>query len=58
MIKEMIIEVAQSLPNNITFDDFLEALYTRLKIEKALNNVEDGDIISSEDLIKEIETWK
>jgi len=53
----MIIEVAQSLPNNITFDDFLEALYLRVKVEKSLKNIEDEEVISSKDLLKEIEAW-
>jgi len=56
-MREMIIEVAQSLPNNITFDDFLEALYLRVKVEKSLKNIEDEEVISSKDLLKEIEAW-
>lgn len=57
-MREMIIEVAQSLPNNITFDDFLEALYLRVKVEKSLKNIENDEITSSKDFLKEIEAWK
>ena len=33
MIKELVMEVTNSLPDTATFDDIIEAIYTRIKIE-------------------------
>ena len=31
MIKELVMEVTNSLPDTATFDDIIEAIYTRIK---------------------------
>jgi len=41
MIKELVMEVTNSLPDTATFDDIIEAIYTRIKIEKGLNAVKE-----------------
>lgn len=57
MIKELVMEVTNSLPDNATFDDIIEAIYTRLKIEKGFKDVQNNDFLSTEELLKEIEQW-
>ena len=50
MIKELVMEVTNSLPDTATFDDIIEAIYTRIKIEKGLNAVKEGKGLSTEEL--------
>ena len=52
MIKELVMEVTNSLPDNATFDDIIEAIYTRLKIEKGFKDVQNNDFLSTEELLK------
>lgn len=39
MMKELVMEVTSTLPDNATIDDIIEAIYTRIKIEKGLKLV-------------------
>lgn len=57
MIKELALEIINDLPDDVSMGDIIEALYVRMKVEKALKDVENGDIILHEDLKKEIEKW-
>ena len=57
MIKELVMEVTNSLPDTATFDDIIEAIYTRIKIEKGLNAVKEGKGLSTEELLEEMKEW-
>ena len=57
MIKELVMEVTNSLPDTATFDDIIEAIYTRLKIEEGLQSIKYDDGTTNENLLKEIESW-
>ena len=37
-MKELVMEVTNSLPDTATLDDIIEAIYIRLKIEKGINS--------------------
>ena len=53
-MKELILEVANKMPENVTIDDFLEALFLRIKVENAIDDVKNNKIFTSEDLKKEL----
>ncbi|MCI9177430.1 MAG: hypothetical protein HFJ28_02380 [Clostridia bacterium] len=57
MMKELALKVISELPDNVSIDDIIEALYLRLKIEKGLQDIEEGNIISHEQMKKEVEGW-
>lgn len=57
MMKELVMEVTNSLPDSATFDDIIEAIYTRLKIEKGLEDTKKGNEITTDELLKEIKKW-
>ena len=40
MIKELVMEVTNTLPDNATFDDIIEAIYIRLKLEEGIKDAE------------------
>ena len=56
-MKELVMEVTNSLPDTATFDDIIEAIYIRLKIEKGIKDSQTNNGLSSEELLKEIEQW-
>lgn len=57
MMKELVMEVTNSLPEDATFDDIIEAIYIRLRIEQGLEDAENNKGLTTEELIKEIEQW-
>lgn len=57
MMKELVIETANELPDDATLAEILDAILVKLSIVKGYKDFEDGNVISHEDLLKEIETW-
>lgn len=57
MMKELVMEVTNTLPDNATFDDIIEAIYIRLKIEQGLEDANANIGLTTEELIKEIKKW-
>lgn len=58
MMKELVMEVTNSLPDTATIDDIIEAIYIRLKIEEGINDTENNKELTTEELLEEIEQWK
>ena len=56
-MKELVIEVTSTLPDDATFDDIIEAIFIRLKIEKGIKDAENDKGLTTEELVKEIEKW-
>lgn len=57
-MKELVMEVTNSLPDTATLDDIIEAIYIRLKIEEGIKDVENNKELTTEELLEEIEQWK
>lgn len=57
MMKDLVMEATNTLPDTATFDDILEAIYIRLKIEKGIESAKNGEGLTTEELIKEIKKW-
>lgn len=55
MMKELAIETTNVLPDTTIFDDIIEAIYIRLKIEKGIESSKIDKALTTEDWIKEIE---
>lgn len=47
--KEDIIEMIKYLPNDVTMEDIIEAIYIRKKIEKRLKDSKEGRLYSHEE---------
>lgn len=58
MIKELVMEVTNSLPDTATIDDIIEAIYIRLKIEEGIKDADNNKELTTEELLEEIEQWK
>lgn len=55
--KEKIQEMLNKAPDNINIDDFIDQIIITAKIEKALEQVANGQYLTSEQLDAEIEKW-
>lgn len=56
-LKESVINLIKNMPDNCTVEDIQYELYVKQKIEKGLQDVEQGNIITEEEMDKEINSW-
>jgi len=56
MIKEEAIKLLESLPEQVTWDDIMYQFYVKKKLATSLKALEDGKIISHEEVKKKIPT--
>ncbi len=57
-IKEQIIELIKGLPEDSTLEDIHYHLYVREKIEKGLQAIKEGHVISQEEAEKKVQERK
>lgn len=57
MIKELVMEATNTLPDTATFEDIIDAIYVRLKIEEGIESTKSDEVLTTEELITEIEKW-
>mgnify|MGYP001082192595 CR=1 FL=1 len=50
--KEESIQLIQSLPDHVSWDDIIYEMYVKKKIEKGLKDVEEGNLVSHEEVKK------
>jgi guanylate kinase len=55
--KEKIQEMLNKAPDNINIDDFIDEIIITAKIEKALEQLANGEYLTSEQLDEEIKKW-
>ncbi|MCL2859697.1 MAG: hypothetical protein FWF46_03865 [Oscillospiraceae bacterium] len=55
--KQKSIDLSPAISDDSTLEDMLYRLYIQHKIDLSLNDFKNGDVISLEDLRKEVETW-
>lgn len=56
-LKRDIMDAIKKMPDSATIDDIMYRLYVIDKVRKGRQAVERGEIITVEDLKKEMETW-
>ncbi len=55
--KENIIEMIKGLPDDISMEDIIEAIYVRKKIEKGLKDSEEGNLYTHEEAKELLKKW-
>lgn len=55
--KENIINMIKDLPDNVSMEDIIEAIYVRQKIEKGLKDSEEGRIYTHEEAKEHLKKW-
>jgi hypothetical protein len=56
-LKQEALNVISKLPNTAKLDDIMYRLYVIDKVRKGRKAVKRGEVVSIEDLKKEIESW-
>ena len=50
MIKELVMEATNTLPDTATFEDIIDAIYVRLKIEEGIESTKSDEVLTTEEL--------
>ena len=58
MFKQLVLQATSELPDNASMEEIIDAILVRICIQKGLKDIESGNVISQEELLKEIEEWK
>lgn len=57
MMKELVIEVANEMPNNATIEEIFDAIIVRLSAIKGFQEIDEGKYTTQEELLEEIKSW-
>ena len=55
--KEAAIRAIQALPDDASTEDIMYAMYVRANIERGLRDLEVGNTVSHDDVMREIDEW-
>ena len=56
-IKQQVIQMIQSLPDNVTIDDIMAELYFKLQVDTGLKELDEGKGIYHEEVEKRMSKW-
>jgi len=56
-IKDEVIEFIQRMPDDARIDDILYALYVRSKVDRGLEQLDRGEGISHEEVMRQVSEW-
>lgn len=56
-IKDKLMESVEKINSETSFDDFIDTMFMIYKIEKGLEQINNGKIISNQDLKNQVEQW-
>ena len=56
-IKDEVIQIIKSLPEDITIDDIMAELYFKLQVDAGLKELDEGSGIPHEDVEKRMSQW-
>jgi len=57
IVKEEAIKLIRELPEECTFTDIMAEFYFRQKVEKGLKDIEEGRVMSQEEVRKRMAKW-
>jgi predicted transcriptional regulator len=57
-VKQKLMEVVASLPDDCTMDDFRYRLYMRDKMAEAMQAIEEGRVHSHEETVEIVKSWR
>lgn len=56
-IKQQVIQIIQSLPDDVTLDDIMAELYFKLQVDAGLKELDEGKGIPQEEVEKRMSKW-
>jgi predicted transcriptional regulator len=55
--KEEVKKILETLPDDVSFEDIQYHIYVREKIERGLKDIEDGHVLSQEEVERRMSRW-
>ncbi|MCR4321460.1 MAG: hypothetical protein NUV74_14125 [Candidatus Brocadiaceae bacterium] len=56
-IKQQVIQIIQSLPDDVTLDDIMAELYFKLQVDAGLKELDEGEGIPHKEVEKRMSKW-
>lgn len=56
-VKQQVIQMIQSLPDDVTIDDIMAELYFKLQVDAGLQELDEGKGIPHEEIEKRMSKW-
>ena len=56
-VKELAIDLIKSLPNDCSLEDIQYHLYVREKVERGIQAIDEGRVVSQEEAEKKVKEW-
>ncbi len=56
-VKQEVIKMIQSLPDEVTIDDIMAELYFKLQVDAGLKELDEGKAIPHQEVEKRISKW-
>ncbi|MDN3513409.1 MAG: hypothetical protein NG747_03305 [Candidatus Brocadia sp.] len=56
-IKQQVIQMIQSLPDDVTIDDIMAELYFKLQVDAGLQELDEGKGIPHKEIEKRMSKW-
>ena len=56
-VKQQVIQMIQSLPEEVSMDDIMAELYFKLQVDAGLNELDEGQGIPHEEIKKRMSKW-
>lgn len=56
-VKQQIVQMIQSLPDEVTADDIMAELYFRLRVDAGLKELDEGKGIPQEEVERRMSKW-
>lgn len=57
IVKEQVIDLIKSLPDDCTLEDIQYHLYVREKVEHGIRAIDEGRVVSQEEAEKKVKEW-
>jgi len=56
-VKHDVIEMIEKLPDEVGYDDIMAEIYFRQRVDKSLKQIDEGKVISHEEVKQRISKW-
>jgi len=56
-IKTDVISMINKLPDNCSYDDIMAEIYFKQKVDRGLQDIEDGKVLSHDEAKKRLSRW-
>jgi predicted transcriptional regulator len=57
VVKEEVIELIEKMPDDCTVEDILYELYLKQKVDKGLQDIQEGRVVEHEEVKQRMSRW-